>query len=468
MNRTIASLGALVLLGVMLGTVGCTVGPDFTRPDLAATYPSLLGIERPHAQVSAPWWSALGNAVLDAHVARALRNSPDVEAAQAALISARELKEAQRSTLFPTIVADARPSRQRTSGALSSVPADGTYVYDLHTARLSLTYTPDLFGGNRRSIEALLAQTDAQRYQWEATRLTLIANVCLGQIIEASLQAQLDAVDASVVIQQRSLDIVQRRLALGDASHSDLLLQAASLATTQAQRPALEKQLSQQRDRDAALEGSHTTDDLAPAPAMASITLPRDLPTQAPSVWLERRPDIKLAEAQWHAASANVGVAIAARLPVLSLSADMGSSAATLGKLFGPGTAFWDMAGDLAAPLFDGGALKHRQRAAEASNRQAAALYRSTVINAFANVSDALRAREADERAYRLAERSRDIALESYRIAQAQYAAGDVSTLTLLSVEQGWRDAELALITAQMNRLEDAVALLQSTAGDEP
>lgn len=292
----------------------------------------------------------------------------------------------------------------------------------------------------------------------------MIANLCVGLIEEASLQAQLDAIDQSVRVQQQSLDIIRKRLALGDAPQSDVLLQAATLAATQAQRPPIEKQWALQRDRNAALKGSRAVDPHASSIALGDIVLPKDLPTSVPSVWLAKRPDIQAAEAQWHAASAQVGMAVAARLPALNLSASGGSAAARFGDLFGPGTAFWNLAGDLAAPIFDGGMLKHQQRAAEAGNRQAAALYRATVISAFANVADALHAVEIDGQALQLAQAGREASLGGYRTAQAQFTAGDISLLSLLASEQGWRDAELTLITAQAARLEDAVALKQSIA----
>ncbi|WP_051938833.1 efflux transporter outer membrane subunit [Luteibacter sp. 9135] len=452
----------MAILAWPLLAAGCAVGPDFRHPDLARDYPSPDALAAPVRDLRADWWSGFGNAQLDARVARSLRNNPDVQAAQAALMAARETAEAQRGSFFPAVSAEVNPTRQKTSGALSSVPADGSYVYSLHTASLTMAYTPDLFGGNRRSVEALVSQADAQEAQWQATRLTLIANVAVGFIQEAGLAAQLQAVDAAVQTQQHSLEIVQKRLALGDASRGDVLLQTAALAAVQAQRPALEKQLAQQRDRNAVLEGLGAAAPDADPATLASIRMPADLPASVPSAWLEDRPDIRMAEAQWHAARAQVGVATAMRLPSLTLTAGGGSSAASFGSLFGPGTAFWNLAGDLAAPIFDGGALRHRQRAAEATDRQAAATYRSTVINAFANVADALHAREADERGYQLALAARDAAAQSYQVAQAQSADGDISTLTLLAAEQTLRNADLTLASAQMQRLEDAVALLQA------
>ncbi|MDR6641178.1 NodT family efflux transporter outer membrane factor (OMF) lipoprotein [Luteibacter sp. 1214] len=464
MNLCKVLFASLLMGGLLVSMAGCAVGPDFAKPDLAKAFPSptvpatVSPDERDH------WWSSFGAPAMDERVARALRDSPDIQAAQEALLAAQETALAQRGAFFPAVTAGVNPTRQKTSGALSSVPADGSYVYSLHTAQLSIGYSPDLFGANRRAVESLVAQADEQRYQWQAARLTLIANLCVGLIEEASLQAQLDAIDQSVRVQQQSLEIARKRYALGDAAQSDVLLQSATLTATQAQRPAIEKQWLKQRDRNAALEGRHMVDAGERSLALSDFTLPTDLPTSVPSAWLEQRPDIQAAEAQWHAASAQVGVAVAARLPALTLSASGGSSAARFGDLFGPGTAFWNLAGDLAAPILDGGTLRHQQRSAEANNRRAAALYRSTAMNAFADVGDALHALEADRRAFDLAQAARGTALASYRIAQTQYAAGDMSLIALLTTEQAWRDAELSLITARAARLEDAVALKQSIA----
>lgn len=464
MNPLNVSVPTLLIGGLLSLVAGCAVGPDFARPDLAKAFPSPDVVSTNAPGDDDRWWSSFGSPAMDARVASALRNSPDLQAAEEALVAAHEAALAHRGTFLPTVTADLNPTRQKTSGSLSSVPADGSYLYSLHTAQLSLAYSPDLFGAGRRSFESLQAQVDQQRYQWQAARLTLIANLCVGLIEEANLHAQLDAIDASIRIQQESLDIVRKRFALGDASRSDVLRQAATLAATQAERPGIEKPWAQQRDRNAALEGSHAVDPSSPSLALADFALPADLPTRVPSAWLERRPDIQAAEAQWHAASAQVGVAIAARLPALNLSASTGSSAVRFGDLFGPGTTFWNLAGDLTAPLFNGGTLKHQQRAAEANDRRAAALYRSTAINAFADVADALHAVETDGRAFDLAQGAEDAASASYRVARVQFDAGDISLDTLLTAEQAWRDAELSLIKARAARLEDAVALKQSIA----
>jgi NodT family efflux transporter outer membrane factor (OMF) lipoprotein len=196
-----------------------------------------------------------------------------------------------------------------------------------------------------------------------------------------------------------------------------------------------------------------------------ALQLPAELPMSLPARLVEQRPDVRMADEQLHAASAQVGVAIANRLPNVQITANIGSAAESVSSLLSTGTGFWNIGAAITAPLFDGGTLKHKQRAAEATYRQSAAQYRSTVIDAVQNVADVLHAMQSDAAALASAELADRAAARSLSIAQRQLALGDLSEIAMLNAEQTWRQAELSLAQARANRYADTVALFQALGG---
>ncbi|HVI54738.1 MAG TPA: efflux transporter outer membrane subunit [Luteibacter sp.] len=474
MKRMACLIRRALTVTLPLALMACAAGPDFRPP--ANDHPEhflppavTAANEGPtfdaHAAPPAAWWMAYRSPELDALVARALARHPDIAAAQAALAATQEMVEAQRSAFFPSVSAAFQPTRQKTAGTLSSVPASGAYIYSLHTAQLNVGFTPDVFGGNRRQVEALAAQSDVARFQLEATRVTLVANLCTAVVNAAVLREQRDITQRLVAGQRDSLAILQRRRDAGDAGDADVLLQQASLAQTLSTLPPIEKALGQAEDAVAVLTGAFPDSSTLPLPALEQLSLPASLPVSVPARLLERRPDVLAAQAQWHAATAQIGVAEAARLPDVQIDATLGSSADRISRLFSAGTGLWSLAGNLAAPLFDGGALAHRQRAAEATERQYAAVYRSTVFTAFGNVADALRAVQSDASAVAATGQSSASCARSYAIARAQLAAGDLSMQSLLLTQAACQQADLAKVQAEGNQLADVAALFQALGG---
>jgi NodT family efflux transporter outer membrane factor (OMF) lipoprotein len=229
--------------------------------------------------------------------------------------------------------------------------------------------------------------------------------------------------------------------------------------------PPLQKQLAQQRDLLAVLAGRSPDQEVAARFELDALQLPQELPMSLPARLVEQRPDVRMADAQLHAACAQVGVAFANRLPNIQISANGGSAADQMHDLFGKGTSFWNLGAAITAPIFDGGTLKHRQRAAEATYRQAAEQYRSTVMSALQNVADALHAVQSDADAMAASARAEQAAARSLGIAQRQHALGDISTIALLNAQVTYRQAELALVQARAARFTDTVALFQALGG---
>lgn len=482
---------------------GCAVGPDYVRPatSLPSAYVASAGVDLHlknssntdidknraiqrfvQSELPAQWWELFQSPALSTLVEASLKQNPTVEAAQAALRGAMENLYAQQGAWFPTVETSFLPTRQKIAGTLASPASSGASYYNLHTAQVSVSYTLDLFGGNRRQIESLQAQAEVQRFQLEASYLTLTSNVVMAAIQEAALRGQITATKEIIAGQTQLMKMIQRQYELGQIAQTDVAAQEAALANTEVALPSLEKQLALQRDLLNALAGRlPATFEIEPAhepkdehvPGLAtaiftldSLQLPAELPLTLPASLVEHRPDVRAAEEQLHAASAAIGVAIANRLPNISLGVNTyGSAASSISDLFKAGTGFWTLAGNITQPVFDGGTLKHRQGVAQAAYDQAAAQYRATVINAFQNVADALIAIQSDALALKAAQRAEQAAAKSLAIVQRQLALGDISSANVLSSEQAYQQSRLNLVQAQAARLTDTVALFQALGG---
>ena len=477
MKKVIAA--QLVAIALAMLIAGCAAGPDFVAPaaptvqrytaqvlDGEAAQPGHTQKLATGQDVPARWWTSFGSEPLNALVAAALAATPDLQAAQAALQAARENAAAQQGLWWPDATLHVSPTRQRVADTLSSPTAAGANLYSLHTAQLNVGYSPDVFGGVRRQVEAAGAQVDVARYQGDAARLTLSANVVLAAISEAALRAQLDVTRELADLARRQLDATRAMQRAGQVGSADVAAQEAALAQVEAGVPPLEKQAAQQRNLLAVLGGRMPADGAgAAALDFDSLALADTLPVSMPARLVEHRPDIRAAEAQLHSASAQVGVARAARLPNIALTATLGSSALDAGTLFKSGAGFWSIGADLVQPLFKGGALRHQQRAAEAAYTQASFQYRSVVLTAFQNVADALHAVDADARALRSADAAEQAARRSLGIAQRQWQLGALAYPAVLLAQQSWQQASVALIAARAARYADTVALFQALGG---
>jgi NodT family efflux transporter outer membrane factor (OMF) lipoprotein len=417
-------------------------------------------------EVPRDWWTRFGSEELDALVTEALRANPSVKAAQAALRQALEIVAAQRGAFFPNVQASFDPSRQRNAvGVLAPTLSSGTALFNLYTTQVSVTYVPDVFGANRRQVESLAALAEASRFQLDATYLTLTANVVTTAIQESGLRAEIAATERVVALEREALSVLRRELELGAIAEGDVFAQEAVLAQLEATLPPLHRQLQSSRDLLAVLTG-HLPADFKPVRfELDQLSLPTDLPLGVPSQLVERRPDVRAAEAQLHAATAQVGVAIASLLPQVTITGNIGSSATAMGDLFKPGTGFWSLGASLTQTLFEGGTLIHRKRAADAALDQAGALYRSAVLTAFQNVADALHALDTDADALGAAARAESAAQKSLDVVQHQLELGSVSYLALINAEQTYQQASISLTQARANRYADTAALFQALGG---
>ena len=475
-----AAAAAAVILSV---AAGCAVGPNFVRPAApsAAAYAAEPIPERTASaaiaggeaqrfveglDVPGQWWTLFHSQPLNDLVAQSLKANPGLAGAEAALRQAMELVHAQQGFFFPTVQAGLSATRQRNAvETLSPTLTSGAPVFNLYTAQVSVGYTLDVFGGNRRQVESLQAQSEFQRYQLEATYLTLTSNVVAAAVQEASLRAQIDATQKVIGFEREALELLRIQYNLGAIAMSDVVAQEALLAQTLATLPGLQKQLAAQRSLLTALLGRLPSEAPAERFELAMLDLPQDIPVSLPSRLVDQRPDVRAAEAQLHSASAQIGVAIANMLPQITLGGAYGGTSTQFATIFQPGNIFWSLAGNAVQTLFAGGTLLHRERAAVAAFDQAAAQYKSTVITAFQNVSDSLHALQYDADTLSAQLAAERAAFQSLEFARKGLELGSASYLAVLSAQQAYQLAVINLTQARASRLADTVALFQALGG---
>jgi len=473
---SLPALAALTLLA------GCAVGPNFKKPaapdvkgytasPLTATVgtTNIAGGEAqrfvPGQDIPGEWWTLFHSKPLNALIERSLAANPDLKAAQAALAVTRENVLAQKGAYYPSVAAGFSAARQKTPGDIAPVPNNNDLNFSLFTPQVSVSYVPDVFGLNRRTVESLKAQAEQARFALAATHIALSANVVAAAIQEASLREQVAATQELIAINTNLLRVLRTQFAQGYVSRLEVAAQESQLAQVAATLPPLLKQLSQQRDMLAALSGGFPSQGVPEKFNLASLQLPRELPLSLPSQLVAQRPDVRQAEENLHAASAQIGIAVANRLPNFMLSADVGSMALEAGQMFSSGTGFWTLAGSVTQPIFQGGTLLHRERAARAAYTQAAEQYRSAVLTAFQNVADTLNALEQDANALNAAAAAKDAARLTLDLARQQWQSGYVNYLALLNAEQTYQQAVINLVQAQSNRYADTAALFEALGG---
>lgn len=467
------SLALLAMLG------GCSLTAPSTRVDLPLpperhdAAPSAIAPQAGTAQsfdfatpVSATWWKEFASPELDALVDRALAANNDLATADAALRQARELAAAAGGSLLPALDAGYQAQRAKIPAVISPPLADpAVTLYTLHTGQLSVTYPLDVFGGGRAKVRSARAAAEVQAFRYQAARTSIIANLVQAVIQHAALQAQIAAAQQSLDANRAILAMTRKRQEIGYLGKADVAAQEAALAAAEGVVPPLERARQHQEAIIAALIGQAPGATLPPLPGLDKLILPAHLPATIPSRLVTQRPDVRASEAQMRGAAADLGSAIAARLPAIQLSAAFGGTSTDLGTLFASDNLFWTLLGSITQPLFHGGALRHQQHAAEAALDGAKSQYRATVLQSFVDVSDALSGLQADGIALDAAARADRAADESLGYQKRQLELGAAGTFALLQAEAARAQASATLIQAQAARLSDTVALYQALGG---
>jgi NodT family efflux transporter outer membrane factor (OMF) lipoprotein len=481
MART-SQIGLVMAIAGLLIT-GCAVGPNFKEPAApnVTHYTALpppaetssntgtAAVDSQHfvegLDIPGQWWTLFHSPALNNLIQRSLTNNPDLAAAQAALAAAHENVLAQNGAYYPSASAGFSASRQKTSEQIAPVPNANQFYFNLFTPEVSVSYVPDVFGLNRRTVESLKAQENQARFALYAADVTLTANIVVAAIQEASLRAQIDATRRLIAINNNLLQVLREQFARETATRMAVAAQESQLAQSEAALPPLLNQLAQNHDLLAALSGRFPDEDLQEKFQLSDLQLPRELPVSLPSQLVEQRPDVRQAEENYHAACALVGVAIAHRLPNITLNGDLGSMALTGGKIFAGGTGFWDIGANITQPIFEGGTLLHQERAARNTYMLAASQYHSTVITAFQNVADTLNALQHDADTLKASANAAKAARVAFALTRQQLEIGNAGYLDVLNAEQTYQQATIALIQAQASRYSDTAALFQALGG---
>ena len=453
---------------------GCAVGPDFKpqAPPETSKYLSGPAADRVPghplvhgAEIPSQWWELFRSPALNRIVQDGIAHNADLAAAEAAVRVAQANALAQRGALFPSVTGDFESSRQKVAVDLSSPLESGANIFNLHTGQVTVSYVADVWGGTRRLVESADAQAEMRAFQREGVYLTLASNIALAAIEEGRLRGQIAATHRVIDLQSEVLKLLKRQQEQGQIALTDVAAQETAVSQTRLLLPPLERQLAQQRHLLTFLTGRLSSDAPAETFNLGSFRMPRRLPLSLPADLVRQRPDIRAAEANLRSTNAMIGVAIANRLPQISLTGNVGAAAARFTQLATPGAGLWTLAGNAAQTIFDAGTLENKQVAAEEETNQALAQYRSAVLAAFQNVADVLRALQAGTRAISAATDAQRSASESLVLLRKQVDQGQISVPLLLAAQQAYLQTSLARLDAQASQLANTVALFQALGG---
>ncbi|HEV2134743.1 MAG TPA: efflux transporter outer membrane subunit [Terracidiphilus sp.] len=463
---------------VAFWVTGCTVGPRYhpPAPPTVSTYTpappeKTVNTNGPSgtsqhfdasAQLPAQWWELFHSPQLNAMVSEALANSPSLAQATARLSQAQEeLRARSGATRFPTVTGSASVEQKQVNLAAFGVPFPNPSPFTLLNGSVAISYALDIFGGNRRQIEALRAQIDYQQWQLEGARLMLAGNVVSAAIRQAKLQQQIEITRQLLAAERQQTAIIEQRRAAGGATELEIHRQQTVVAQTQATIPALQQQLDAVNDQLAVLMGKSPAEAQVQSISLDSLQLPQDLPVSLPSSLARQRPDIRAAEALLHRASAEVGVATANLYPQIVLSGNGGS----VGTSFTSGGDIWNVGAGLTQPIFNGGALRAEKRKAIAAYDEAGSAYKQTFLTAFQQVADTLYAIQHDAEALQASDQAASEAAAAYSIASDRYRAGGISQLALLDAERQQLQTALDRTASAASRYADSATLFEALGG---
>jgi NodT family efflux transporter outer membrane factor (OMF) lipoprotein len=473
---TSTGCGLLALAAVLVAA--CAVGPDFKRPappavDRYTAEPladaTVAGDGHSQrfsgsAAVPGDWWHLFGAADLDRLVHEALERNQTLAAATANLRQSEDARRAGYGVFLPQVSAGGSAVRERVS-PLALGQAGSSSLFNLFTVSGSVGYVLDLFGGNRRRLEALGAEVDLARDNELAAYLALTANVVNTSIARAAYRAEAAATRDSIAAAREQLRLAEAQADAGTAPYANVLALKTQLATLEASLPPLEQHADQAGHLLAVLAGRSPAEWSPPDIALDALRLPEDLPLSLPSALVRQRPDVLAAEASLHAASAEIGVATADMFPSITLSGVLGSEATQLRNLTSPAGHIWSAGGDISVPVFQGGRLWYTRQAAVDAYKASFADYRQTVLTAFEQVADTLRALEHDAETVRAAATAAQAAQQGLELTQANYESGMADYLAVLTATQQYENARLGYLQATAQRLQDTVALYVALGG---
>ena len=466
------------LIPAFMMLTSCMVGPDFIKPKAPAVErytqdvlpnetmiaDGLMQHFELGAKVNADWWRLFKSTQLNIFVSKALANNLTLQSAQANLRQSQANLQAGYGVFFPQVDAGFTSVRQQFSPARFGNNSASS-IFNLYTFSTTVSYSLDVFGGERRNVESLEAQKDLQRYTEQGTYLTLTGNIINAVIAKAAYQAEVETTEQWLALLQKQIKLTETQVSAGTVSYQAVVSLRSQLALVAATLPALKQKLNQTEHLQANLVGLTPADWQSPTIKLADLTLPLNIPVSLPSELVHQRPDILAAEAQLHSDSAKIGVATAGLFPNISLSGSFGYNNQSLLDLFMSKGNIWSMAANFAQPLFHGGTLWFGRKAAIATHEKSLAIYQQTVVSAFTQVADALSALQHDAEMVAAQQQSLEAADDALRLVTANYQAGLVNTQQVLIIESQRLQAKLAYLSAIAQRYQDTVAFFVALGG---
>jgi NodT family efflux transporter outer membrane factor (OMF) lipoprotein len=469
---------AAAVLGLTAALGACAVGPDYTSPPAPedngyAT--TAVELSPPNAteakqrletsdKISADWWSLFHSKQLDAVLQQAVADNRSLAAAKATLVQAQELVDQAAGQRYPQLNFAASSMRQRSNGAGSDVDFKGP-TYNILSVGPTLSFALDPFGLLSRQVEQQEALADAQDYQLSAAYLSLTGNAVTQAIQIASIRAQIKAIEEIIAQDETNVKSVETLFNVQEATQIDVQSAQSQLATDRTQLPPLHQQLSQTRHALAVLIGKAPGAWAPPEFELEEFTLPDKLALSLPSELVHQRPDILVAEARLHAASAAIGVATAQLFPNITLTGGISQAANMAANLFTSTANIWNIAANLSAPIFNGGTLEAQRQAAKAAFEASLHTYEETVLEAFQQVADLLDALGHDAESVEYQRRALDSTAASVRLTQKSYAAGEAKLLEVLDAQRLYEQARLGYARAAAQRFSDTAQLFVAMGG---
>jgi NodT family efflux transporter outer membrane factor (OMF) lipoprotein len=425
------------------------------------------------AAVAQQWWEAFRSPALAETLTLALAGSPTLASAQAALAQAEELVVAARAGYLPQIDASLAGSREHevslTGGSSTSgrrgTSVGSSLVTNMFSVGALMSYTPDLFGRNRRTVEQQAALAETQRYQLGAAYLTLTADAVSQALTIATTLAEIKATQDIIAADEHNLELVRISFEAGLVARTDVLSAESQLAGDRTLLPPLQQQLSVARHALSVIAGKTPAEWTPPDFELDALALPGLLPVTIPSELVHDRPDILAAEAQLHAASAAIGVATAQLYPSLTISPAWAFQAVATGGPVAAPSILAGIAGSLTQPLFHGGALAAQRRGAVDAYEAQLGTYRQTVLVAFGQVADVLRALEHDAELLGAESAAVTSSAASLELAQEAYAAGRGTLVQVLDAQRLSAQALLGYARARGQRYLDTALLFEAMGG---
>ncbi len=461
------------LMGVM-ALCSCAVGPDFIRPsplkNQAYTSKSMSQLGNQHValenKTSRTWWKEFHSPVLNHLMEQGIQHNYSLAAMRESLAQAKELVTASQGPLWPQAGLNATVGRQQYGPATFGPVNLRIEPFSYYQIGPNASYTLDVFGGTRRTIEKQKALALYQQHELDAAFLTLTGNIATTSITLATIKARIDVLKDIIQDDKKNLQLIQKSFSVGSSSRSDVLSAESQLTNDETLLPSLYQQLRVAQNTLNVLLGTlppRSQKDLVFR--LKDFTLPKKLPLELPSTLTHKRPDILAAEANLHAASADVGIATARLYPNITLSATLLQEGVIPRTLSGISPNAWSLLSNLTTPIFSGGTLRAQRRASIHAYQSALAQYQHIVLKAFYQVSDLLYALKHDAEELALQKKAMLTAKKSLHVARLSFTAGVVGVLEVLNAERLYAQSRLGYVNAQAQRYQDTVQLYLALGG---